>query len=130
MRHFLLTDLEGPAGVWLWQQMRKEGSAKMRAMRLLTGEVAAATRGILEADPQAEVVVRSCMSACSICLARSPAAGAAARGGRALLRWPARYSRHTRSAALPHPLAAWPSLSTALTARRWASACVCQAKRR
>lgn len=57
MRQFLLTDLEGPAGVWLWQQTREEESAKTRAMRLLTSAFAAVTRGILEADPQADLVM-------------------------------------------------------------------------
>lgn len=58
MRHFLLTDLEGPAGVWLWKQTREgENAAKLAAMRLLTGEVNAVTEGILEADPNAEVLV-------------------------------------------------------------------------
>jgi D-amino peptidase len=57
MRHFLLTDLEGPAGVWLWRQTREEGPAKERAMHLLTQEVAAVTEGILQADSEAEVLV-------------------------------------------------------------------------
>src|SRR5947209_16198723 len=57
MRHFLLTDLEGPAGVWQWRHTREEGPAKVAAMRLLTGEVNAVTEGILQADPAAEVVV-------------------------------------------------------------------------
>jgi D-amino peptidase len=53
-----LTDLEGPAGVWLWRQTREgEGPAKTAAMRLLTGEVNAVTDGILEGDPGAEVLV-------------------------------------------------------------------------
>jgi len=40
MRYFLLTDLEGPAGVDAWAQTREgEGPAKTGAMRLLTGEV-------------------------------------------------------------------------------------------
>jgi len=38
MRHFVVTDLEGPAGVWRWQQTREEGPPKTAAMRLLTGD--------------------------------------------------------------------------------------------
>jgi len=58
MRHFLLTDLEGPAGIDSWAQTREgEGPAKTAAMRLLTGEVNAVLEGILQADPAAEVIV-------------------------------------------------------------------------
>lgn len=58
MRHFLLTDLEGPAGVDSWAQTRDgEGPAKTGAMRLLTGEINAVIEGILSADPAAEVTV-------------------------------------------------------------------------
>lgn len=58
MRHFLLTDLEGPAGVDAWAQTREgEGPAKTGAMQLLTGEVNAVIDGILAADPAGEVVV-------------------------------------------------------------------------
>jgi D-amino peptidase len=57
VRHFLLTDLEGVAGVWRWEQTREEGPAKEAAMRLLTGEVNAVARGILEVDPDGEIAV-------------------------------------------------------------------------
>ena len=57
LRHFLLTDLEGPAGVWQWSQTREEGRPKRRAMRLLTDEVGAVADGILDADPAAEIAV-------------------------------------------------------------------------
>lgn len=58
MRHFLLTDLEGPAGVDSWSQTRDgEGPAKTAAMRLLTAEVGAVLDGIHSADPDAQVIV-------------------------------------------------------------------------
>lgn len=58
MRHFLLTDLEGPAGVDSWSQTRQgEGPAKTAAMRLLTAEVNAVLEGILAADPAGAVAV-------------------------------------------------------------------------
>ena len=58
MRHFLITDLEGPAGVDSWAQTREgEGPAKTAAMRLLTAEVNAVLEGILAADPGGEVTV-------------------------------------------------------------------------
>ncbi len=58
MRHFLLTDLEGPAGVDSWTQTREgEGPAKTAAMRLLTGECNAVIDGILSADAAGEVIV-------------------------------------------------------------------------
>ena len=58
MRHFLITDLEGPAGVDSWSQTREgEGPAKTAAMRLLTAEVNAVLEGILAADPAGEVTV-------------------------------------------------------------------------
>lgn len=58
MRIYIMTDLEGPAGVNRWIQTREgETPEKMAAMRLLTGEVNAAVEGILDADPDAEVIV-------------------------------------------------------------------------
>lgn len=58
MRHFLLTDLEGPAGVDSWTQTREgEGPAKTAAMHLLTGEINAVVEGIYAADPEAKVIV-------------------------------------------------------------------------
>lgn len=56
-RYFLLTDLEGPAGVYKWTQTREEGPAKEQAMHLLAGEVNACVEGILAADPGAYIVV-------------------------------------------------------------------------
>ena len=60
MKVFVITDLEGPALVSRFAQTRDyqdEPERKREAMRLLTGEVNAAVDGILEACPDAEVVV-------------------------------------------------------------------------
>lgn len=58
MKVFILTDLEGVAGVNRWVQTRDgETPEKLRAMKLLTGEVNAAVEGILDFDPKAEIVV-------------------------------------------------------------------------
>lgn len=56
-RIFVLTDLEGAAGVYKWSQTREEGPLKERAMHLLTLEVNACVEGIIAADPGAEIVV-------------------------------------------------------------------------
>ncbi len=57
MRYFLLTDLEGPAGVCTWSQTREgDGPDKLAAMRLLTGEVNAVVAGILDTDANAEIL--------------------------------------------------------------------------
>ncbi|MBL7202177.1 MAG: M55 family metallopeptidase [Anaerolineae bacterium] len=56
-RVYVITDLEGVAGVQRWEETREEGPKKERAMRLLTAEVNAAVDGILDADPHAQVVV-------------------------------------------------------------------------
>jgi D-amino peptidase len=58
MKIYMMTDLEVPAGVNRWIQTREgETPEKAAAMRLLTGEVNAAVDGILDADPEAEVIV-------------------------------------------------------------------------
>jgi D-amino peptidase len=58
MKIYIMTDLEGPAGVNLWSQAREgETPGKAAAMKLLTGEVNAAIDGIHDASPDAEVVV-------------------------------------------------------------------------
>lgn len=58
MKYFMMTDLEGPAGVNRWLQTREgETPEKAAAMRLLTAEVNAAVDGIRDADPDAEVIV-------------------------------------------------------------------------
>jgi D-amino peptidase len=57
MRIFCITDLEGVAGVQQWAQTREHGPQNEQAIRLLTAEVNAAIDGILDADPQVEVIV-------------------------------------------------------------------------
>lgn len=57
MKIYILTDIEGAAGVNRWNQTIDECEAKTRAMSLLTGEVNAAVDGILDADPEAQIVV-------------------------------------------------------------------------
>ncbi len=57
MRVYIITDLEGVAGVQRWSQTRERGPENEQARRLLTAEVNAAVDGILDAVPQAEVVV-------------------------------------------------------------------------
>ncbi|HZP83261.1 MAG TPA: M55 family metallopeptidase [Chthonomonadaceae bacterium] len=58
MKIYIMTDLEGPAGVNRWIQTREgETPEKAAAMLLLTGEVNAAIDGIRDAAPEAEIVV-------------------------------------------------------------------------
>jgi D-amino peptidase len=58
MRIYLLTDLEGPAGVNLWAQTREGDTPQKReAMHLLTQETNAAIAGVLLAAPDCEIVV-------------------------------------------------------------------------
>ncbi|MBN1937890.1 MAG: M55 family metallopeptidase [Anaerolineae bacterium] len=57
MKLYIITDLEGVAGVQRWEQTRERGPLNEQAIRLLTAEVNAAIDGILDAEPQAEVVV-------------------------------------------------------------------------
>ena len=57
MKTYILTDLEGPAMVSRFNQTREEGPQKQVAMKLLTWEVNAAIDGILEVDPDADIVV-------------------------------------------------------------------------
>ncbi len=54
---YIITDLEGVAGVQRWEQTRERGPLNEQAMRLLTAEVNAAIDGILDAEPRADVVV-------------------------------------------------------------------------
>jgi D-amino peptidase len=57
---YILTDLEGAAGVSRWDQTRLPDAtvdSKAVAMTLLTHEVNAAADGILDASPKAEIVV-------------------------------------------------------------------------
>jgi D-amino peptidase len=57
MKAYIITDLEGVAGVQRWVQTRESGPLKEQAVRLLTAEVNAAVDGILDAAPQADIVV-------------------------------------------------------------------------
>lgn len=57
MKLFLLTDLEGVAGVERFEQTRVKGPAKDAAMALLTGEVNAVIRGAREHDPLIDIHV-------------------------------------------------------------------------
>jgi D-amino peptidase len=57
MKIYVITDLEGVAGVQRWEQTREGGPQYEQAIRLLTGEVNAAVDGILDAAPDATVVV-------------------------------------------------------------------------
>lgn len=57
MRAFIITDLEGIAGVQQWAQTREPGPLNEQAIRLLTAEVNAAVDGILDSEPQADVIV-------------------------------------------------------------------------
>src|SRR4051812_4784247 len=58
MRAYVLTDLEGAALVFRWEQVLEDGAPKQGAMRQLTREVNACIDGILAADPDAEILVR------------------------------------------------------------------------
>jgi len=58
LKFYILTDLEGPAGVSLWSQTRESSNVnKIFAMNLLTEEVNAAVTGILDVHPGAVVHV-------------------------------------------------------------------------
>lgn len=56
-RFYIVTDLEGPAGVDHWKQTREAGPAQEEAKQWLTGEVNATVSGIFDAEPQALVDV-------------------------------------------------------------------------
>jgi hypothetical protein len=56
-RFYIITDLEGPAGVSQWNQTRVAGPAQEAAKQLLTEEVNATVSGILDAEPTAAVDV-------------------------------------------------------------------------
>ena len=56
-RFYIITDLEGSAGVDHWNQTREAGPAQELAKTWLTGEVNATVSGILDAEPQAIVDV-------------------------------------------------------------------------
>ena len=56
-KFYVITDLEGPAGVDHWKQTREAGPAQEKAKELLTDEVNATVSGILDAEPEAVVDV-------------------------------------------------------------------------
>ncbi len=57
-KFYILTDLEGPAGVSTWSQTREPSNVnKLAAMELLTREVNAAVAGILDVFPRAVIHV-------------------------------------------------------------------------
>ncbi|MGA2496434.1 MAG: M55 family metallopeptidase [Tepidisphaeraceae bacterium] len=56
-RFYIVTDLEGAAGVDHWAQTREAGPAQDAARQLPTDEVNAAVSGILDAEPHATVDV-------------------------------------------------------------------------
>lgn len=58
MKIYIVTDLEGPAGVNMWRQTREGATSEnLAAKHLLTAETNAAVDGILDADPDCEIVV-------------------------------------------------------------------------
>jgi D-amino peptidase len=57
MYWFILTDLEGVAGVERWDQTYEDGPYRPQSMTLLAGEVNAAVAGICDADPGARIDV-------------------------------------------------------------------------
>ena len=57
MKIYIVTDLEGTAGVARWEQCNEQGSGYAQAVRLLTAELQACVAGIQSAAPQAEVWV-------------------------------------------------------------------------
>ena len=56
-RYYIITDLEGPAGVDNWKQTRETGTAQEQAKQWLTAEVNAVVSGIFDAEPRAQVDV-------------------------------------------------------------------------
>jgi D-amino peptidase len=57
MKLFILTDLEGVAGVERWDQTYEDGPFRPQSMQQLAREVNAAVEGILEVDPNARIEV-------------------------------------------------------------------------
>ncbi|MSR65233.1 MAG: hypothetical protein EXS18_05565 [Verrucomicrobiae bacterium] len=119
-KFYILTDLEGPAGVSLWSQTREASNVnKLFAMDLLTEEVNAAVEGILDVHPLATVHCDGWARRHGHQLESSPSAGAVvpwqgaqpARGPRRIVRraTPHRSARdggHARRPSVPHLLLA------------------------
>ncbi len=58
MKIYIVTDLEGPAGVNMWRQTREGATPEnLAAKHLLTAETNAAIDGILDADPECDITV-------------------------------------------------------------------------
>ena len=58
MKIYIVTDLEGPAGVNMWVQTREGATPEnLAAKHLLTAETNAAISGILDAEPDCEITV-------------------------------------------------------------------------
>jgi D-amino peptidase len=58
MKIYIVTDLEGPAGVNMWVQTREGATPEnLAAKHLLTAETNAAIDGILDAEPECEITV-------------------------------------------------------------------------
>jgi len=58
MKIYIVTDLEGPAGVNMWVQTREGATPEnLAAQLLLTAETNSAIDGILDVDPNSEIVV-------------------------------------------------------------------------
>lgn len=57
MKVYILTDLEGVAGVARWDQTGRDSPGYPQAVRLLTAEVCACIAGIRSVDPAAEIWV-------------------------------------------------------------------------
>ena len=58
MRFFILTDLEGTAGVYKWSQVTETSSEEYRQAKIwMTEEVNSCVEGILEVMPDSEIIV-------------------------------------------------------------------------
>lgn len=58
MKIYIVTDLEGPAGVNMWRQTREGPTPEnLAAKHLLTQETNAAIDGILDAEPDCDIIV-------------------------------------------------------------------------
>lgn len=72
MKIYVLTDLEGVAGVARWDQTGTDTPGYPQAVRLMTEELRACVEGILEADPQADIWVWDAHGPGSVDIERFP----------------------------------------------------------
>ncbi|MHB1296612.1 MAG: M55 family metallopeptidase [Anaerolineae bacterium] len=72
MKLYIITDLEGVAGVARWDQTGRESPGYPQAIRLCTEELRACVAGIQAADPQAEIWVWDAHGCGSIDFERFP----------------------------------------------------------